>query len=220
MAGALRSRRLSTRSEARRSAMDAAGLRIRKRQLHRVPRARGRYRTAVAAVADTSRAAMSRTCTGADSCPAYSRASSNSGAAASSASASSAAVSEQRAGRCDQQCRYGDYCKKLGYPRHYDLLFVFSSASKAAQRNPPRPCSFVRSKLGHPRMFHAKKKVGTPLLMGWNSVPPILLNANPASARSVSSDRQEWSIVLVDEIAVVAACLERIDGTVRRSNYS
>jgi hypothetical protein len=131
----------------------------------------------VAAVADTSRAAMSRTCTtamsptctGADSCPAYSRASSNSGAAASSASgaasaastSTSTAVSEQRAGRCDQQCRYGDYCKKLGYPRHYDLLFVFNSASKAAQRNPPRPCSFVRSKLGHPRMFHAKKKVGT-----------------------------------------------------------
>jgi hypothetical protein len=136
--------------------MPATRVRAWKRRLHRVPRARGRYRTAVAAVAavaDTSRAAMSRTCTGADSCPANSRASSNSGA--------SASVSEQRAGRCDQQCRYGDYCKKLGYPRHYDLLFVFSSASKAAQRNPPRPCSFVRSKLGHPRMFHAKKKVGT-----------------------------------------------------------
>src|SRR5216684_2330314 len=128
--------------------MPATRVRAWKRRLHRVPRARGRYRTAVAAVADTSRAAMSRTCTGA-------------------ASAASTAVSEQLAGRCDQQCRYGDYCKKLGYPRHYDLLFVFNSASKAAQRNPPRPCSFVRSKLGHPRMFHAKKKVGTPLLMGW-----------------------------------------------------
>src|SRR5713226_2366013 len=143
--------------------MPATRVRAWKRRLHRVPRARGRYRTAVAAVADTSRAAMSRTCTGADSCPAYctgcSRASSDSGAAASSASA---AVSEQRAGRCDQQCRYGDYCKKLGYPRHYDLLFVFSSASKAAQRNPPRPCSFVRSKLGHPRMFHAKKEGRNP----------------------------------------------------------
>src|SRR5258706_4506806 len=34
------------------------------------------------------------------------------------------------------------------------------------------------------------------------------------------SDHQEWSIVLVDEIAVVGACLERIDGTVRRSRYS
>ena len=34
------------------------------------------------------------------------------------------------------------------------------------------------------------------------------------------SDHQEWSIVLVDEIAVVGACLERIDGTVRRSKYS
>ena len=139
--------------------MPATRVRACKRRLHRVPRARGRYRTAVAAVADTSRAAMSRTCTGADSCPAYctgcSRASSDSGAAASSASSASgasasAAVSEQLAGRCDQQCRYGDYCKKLGYPRHYDLLFVFSSASKAAQRNPPRPCSFVRSKSCEP----------------------------------------------------------------------
>jgi len=47
-------------------------------------------------------------------------------------------------------CRYSGYCKKFGYPRHDDLLFVISSASKAAERNRPRPCSFVRSKLGHP----------------------------------------------------------------------
>ena len=180
--------------------MPATRVRAWKRRLHRVPRARGRYRTAVtavAAVADTTHAAMSRTCTGANSCPACcSHASSDSASAAASAAASasaSASASEQRAGRCDQQCRYGGYCKKLGYPRHYDLLFVFSSASKAAQRNPPRPCSFVRSKLGHPRMFHAKKKVGTPLLMGWNSVPPILLNANPAPARSVSETHSNLS---------------------------
>src|SRR6266852_2841620 len=133
--------------------MPATRVRAWKRRLHRVPRARGRYRTAVAAVADTTHAAMSRTCTGANSCPA-------------------ASASEQRAGRCDQQCRYGGYCKKFGYPRHDDLLFVINSASKAAERNPPRPCSFVRSKLGHPMMFHAKKKVGTPLLMGWNRAGP------------------------------------------------
>ena len=130
--------------------MPATRVRAWKRRLHRVPRARGRYRTAVAAVADTSRAAMSRTCTGADSCPAYctgcSRASSDSGAGA--AASASAAVSEQRAGRCDQQCRYGDYCKKLGYPRHDDLPFVFKSASKAGRRNPPRPCSFTSFKIG------------------------------------------------------------------------
>jgi hypothetical protein len=144
-------------------------------------------------VADTTHAAMSRTCTGANSCPACcagcshaSSDSASSGAAAATATATATFASEQRAGRCDQQCRYGGYCKKFGYPRHDDLLFVINSASKAAERNPARPCSFVRSKLGHPMMFHAKKKVGIPLLvMGWNSVPPILRNANPAPARSV-----------------------------------
>src|ERR1700674_839801 len=34
------------------------------------------------------------------------------------------------------------------------------------------------------------------------------------------SDHQEWSIVLVDEIAVVGACPERIDRTVSRSKNS
>jgi hypothetical protein len=144
-------------------------------------------------VADTTHAAMSRTCTGANSCPACcagcshaSSDSASSGAAAATATATATFASEQRAGRCDQQCRYGGYCKKFGYPRHDDLLFVINSASKAAERNSARPCSFVRSKLGHPMMFHAKKKVGIPLLvMGWNSVPPILRNANPAPARSV-----------------------------------
>ena len=96
--------------------MPATRVRAWKRRLHRVPRARGRYRTAVAAVADTTHAAMSRTCTGANSCPACcascSHASSDSASA--SASAASASASEQRAGRCDQQCRYGGYCKKLG----------------------------------------------------------------------------------------------------------
>jgi hypothetical protein len=140
-----------------------------KRRLHRVPRGRGR------AVADASRAAMSRTCTAAMSCS-YTGAAANSASAsmsrsytgtaansasstaansatcsracsasgaATSATATSAAtsatasttsaatsaatsVSEQRAGRCEQQCRYGDYRNKLGYPRHNDLLSVDS----------------------------------------------------------------------------------------------
>src|SRR5258705_13576087 len=34
------------------------------------------------------------------------------------------------------------------------------------------------------------------------------------------SDHQEWGVVLVDEIAVVGACPERIDRTVRRSKNS
>jgi hypothetical protein len=116
--------------------MPAAGLRARKRRLHRVPWRRGRYRTAVT---DTIRAAMSMSptqtgCTDANSrCATCSRTCSAtcscSGAAArstsgtaSAAPASSAAASEQRARCCDQQCRYGGYCNKLGYPDHDDLL--------------------------------------------------------------------------------------------------
>lgn len=115
-----------------------------------MPRGRGRHRTAVA---DTSRAAMSRThtgCTDANSrCGTCSRAYSASGTAACSAtssgscSASSAPSSsasaaptspagEQRAGRCKQQCRYGCHCNKLGYPRHDDLLLGINPASRAA----------------------------------------------------------------------------------------
>jgi len=112
----------------------------------------------VAAVADTTHAAMSRTCTGANSCPACcassSHASSDSDSA--SASAASASASEQRAGRCDQQCRYGGYCKKLGYPRHDDLPFVFKSASKA-QPTPTMFLHFVQNR-AHPMMFHAKRR--------------------------------------------------------------
>jgi hypothetical protein len=128
--------------------MPATRVRIRKRRLHRVPRGRGRYRTAVA---DTICAAMpnsgTRTntgCTDANSCCATcSRACSASAAnscsatcsgaasasapsaAPSAASAAASAASEQRAGRCDQQCRYGGYCNKLGYTHHDALLFVF-----------------------------------------------------------------------------------------------
>jgi len=113
-----------------------------KRCLHRVPRGH--------AVADASRAAMSRTCTAAMSCS-YTGAAANSASAsmsrsytgtaansatcsrARSASATSAtatsatatAVSEQRTGRCEQPCRYGDYRNKLGCPRHDDPLSAF-----------------------------------------------------------------------------------------------
>jgi hypothetical protein len=90
-------------------------------------------------VADTTYAAMSRahaaamsathTGTNTGSCPATSS-SSPSGAAAPAATATP--TSEQRPRRCDQQCRYGGYCKKLGYPRHDDLLFAFNSAADAA----------------------------------------------------------------------------------------
>ncbi|MGV7219036.1 hypothetical protein [Bradyrhizobium sp. UFLA05-112] len=47
------------------------------------------------------------------------------------AATAAAAASEQWAGRCDQQCRYCSYCKKLCYLRHDDLLFAFNSASSS-----------------------------------------------------------------------------------------
>jgi hypothetical protein len=87
-------------------------------------------------VADTTDAAMSRThaaalspthtrCTNAGSDTATSSATCSHTAAATTATTATAAAtttSEQRRGRRDQQCRYGGYCKKLGYPRHDDLL--------------------------------------------------------------------------------------------------
>ena len=150
-----------------------------KRRLHRVPRGRGR------AVADASRAAMSRTCTAAMSCS-YTGAAANSasasmsrstgtaansasGAAANSATcsasgaatsattaaaattaatttATTAAVSEKRAGRCEQQCRYSDYCKKLGHP-HHDAPLI---------RAQPGPTILPHSfKIGAHMVFHA-----------------------------------------------------------------
>ncbi len=121
--------------------MPATGLRIRKRCLHRVPRGRGRYRTAVA-VADTAHAAKSRTvtgCSGANSCATCSSpcsgATSTPTTASSSTTTASSTTSEQRAGCCDQQCRYDGYCNKLGYSLHDDLPFVVNSACTAEQRN-------------------------------------------------------------------------------------
>jgi hypothetical protein len=44
------------------------------------------------------------------------------------ATATATATGEQRPGRCDQQQgRYCGYRKKLGYPRHDDLLFAFKA---------------------------------------------------------------------------------------------
>ena len=123
-----------------------------KRCLHRVPRGRhavadasraAMSRTSTAAMscsytgaaANSASASMSRSYTGtAANSATCSRACSASGAAtsatatsATSATATSAttAVSEQRTGRCEQQCRYGDYRNKLGCPRHDDPLSAF-----------------------------------------------------------------------------------------------
>jgi hypothetical protein len=98
-------------------------------------------------MADPSRAAMSSnwTATMASTCT-----SSNSAAAPCAAASTTAAapttMSEQRTGRCDQQCRYADYCKKLGYP-HHDALLI---------RAQPGPTIFPLSfKIGAHRVFHA-----------------------------------------------------------------
>ncbi|MBW7960878.1 hypothetical protein [Bradyrhizobium sp. BR 10261] len=49
-------------------------------------------------------------------------------AAAPAATTPTTASSEQRSRRCDQQGRYGGYCKQLGELRHDDLLFAINSA--------------------------------------------------------------------------------------------
>ncbi|MBR0719489.1 hypothetical protein [Bradyrhizobium liaoningense] len=83
---------------------------------------------------DATCAAVSRTSA---MSPAHTATSSNSpsgtAAAATTTAATTSATSEQRPRRCDQQCRYGGYCKKLGYPRHDDLLFAFNSAAHSRQ---------------------------------------------------------------------------------------
>jgi hypothetical protein len=95
-----------------------------------------------------SGAAVSGGCTAATACasctpsgtraPAASRtATSTSAAAPASASAASPATSDQRAGRCDHQCRYEGYRNELGYFRHDDLLFVLNPR--------PRPRNATRS---------------------------------------------------------------------------
>jgi hypothetical protein len=76
--------------------MRAARVRIRKSRMHRVSWCRMRYR---AVTADPNRA-------------------SNSAAPC----AGTTVISEQWTGRCYQQCRYAEYCKKPGYPHHHALL--------------------------------------------------------------------------------------------------
>ncbi|WP_439405430.1 hypothetical protein ACNJX9_29100 [Bradyrhizobium sp. DASA03076] len=58
-------------------------------------------------------------------------ANSPSGAAATTTAATpTTAASEQRSRRCDQQGRYGGYCKQLGELRHDDLLFAIECSAQ------------------------------------------------------------------------------------------
>ncbi|MCP3464671.1 hypothetical protein [Bradyrhizobium sp. CCGUVB23] len=59
-------------------------------------------------------------------------------AATTTAATTTTTTSEQRPGRCDQQCRYCGYCKKLCHPRHDDLLFALT----------PRPAPGYTAGLG------------------------------------------------------------------------
>src|SRR5262245_54656893 len=123
--------------------------------------------TYAAAMSSTCTATMSATCTGANtsscsrtssnsaasadptspaSSPASCAAATTTAAAATTAAATATAISEQRAGHRDQQCRYGDYSKKLGYPCH-DALLVCALLSPTMS-----PLSF---KIGAHMMFHA-----------------------------------------------------------------
>ena len=76
-----------------------------------------------------------------------------------------------------------------------------SWVSRNAKQIDPKRVDAIASTIGHKCRRFFLRQIGDQLL------------------RRVT-DHQEWSIVLVDEIAVVGACLERIDGTVRRSKYS
>src|SRR3954454_1382922 len=79
-------------------------------------------------------------CTNAGS---YSAASGSATAATAATATATATSREQRSRRCDQQCRYGGYCKQLGYLRHDDLLFAFNSAANPRQYYGARQCSKV-----------------------------------------------------------------------------
>ncbi|WP_271621865.1 hypothetical protein [Bradyrhizobium sp. CCBAU 51745] len=78
----------------------------------------------------THAAAMSPTHAnaGSDAAAAANSPSAAAAAAATTATAATTASSEQRSRRCDQQGRYGGYCKQLGELRHDDLLFAINSA--------------------------------------------------------------------------------------------
>src|ERR1700730_14310690 len=73
--------------------------------------------------------------------------------------------------------------------------------SKNAKQIDPKRVDAIASTISHKCRRFLLRKIGDQVL------------------RRVS-DHQEWSIVLVDEIAVVGACPERIDRTVSRSKNS
>ena len=117
------------------------------------------------AMADTASAAMSRThtrCAGANSRPdTCSRASCASTAAASPAPAASA--SEQRAGRRDQQCRYGGCCKKLNYCRHEMISSTLVPRQAGQRSRPDLVPSFVQVRA------HVERTCGR-IGSGWTSL--------------------------------------------------
>ena len=80
-------------------------------------------------------------------------------------------------------------------------LPIATHTSKNAKQIDPKRVDAIASTIGHKCWCFFLRQIGDQVL---RRVP----------------DHQERSIVLVDEIAVVAACLERIDGAVRRSKYS
>jgi hypothetical protein len=73
--------------------------------------------------------------------------------------------------------------------------------SKNAKQIDPKRVDAIASTIGHKCCCFFLRQIGDQVL---RRVP----------------DHQEWSVVLVNEIAVVAACLESIDGAARRSGYS
>jgi hypothetical protein len=103
--------------------------------------------TGTAANSASGAAANSATCSCACSATSAAATSAAATSAATTAAASATtAVSEQWAGRCEQQCRYADYCKKLGHP-HHDALLI------RVQPGPTiLPLSF---KIGAHMVFHA-----------------------------------------------------------------
>src|SRR6476619_632704 len=80
-------------------------------------------------------------------------------------------------------------------------LSIATRMSKNANQVDPKRVDAIASTIGHKCCCFFQRQIGDQVL---RRVP----------------DHQEWSIGLIDEIAVVAACLERIDGAVRRSKYS
>src|SRR5262245_13165631 len=72
-------------------------------------------------------------------------------------------------------------------------LLIATSHSKNAKQIDPKRVDAIAPTIAHKCRRVLRRQIGDQLL--WRV-----------------SDHQEWSVVLVDKIAVVAACLERIDG--------